>query len=272
MNQGDPFRALRLDGEVVIVTGAAGGIGSEIVHVLICRGAAVVATDRTIANVQAQGAVLQLSHDVSDESGWERVVELAQQQFGAPTALVNNAGVLSLGPILEFNAALAQSVFAINVTGVALGIKTVGRVMAEHRRGSIVNISSVAGVAGFENNSLYCASKWAVRGLSKAAALELGRLGVRVNTVLPGLIDTPMTRNPPNEWGLVRERARRHPLGRVGEPAAVAELVAYLLSSAGSYCTGAEITVDGGEATMVGAGASRPSPPAQDAEATSTAT
>jgi 3alpha(or 20beta)-hydroxysteroid dehydrogenase len=257
----DPYRALHLRDAVALVTGAAGGIGRAIVTTLARRGAAVVATDlETGDEGRRDGStrILDLRHDVADEASWKAVLAHAQREFGSVNVLVNNAGILELGQLFEFDVQRAERLYAVNVTGVALGIKAVGPSMASGGGGSIINVSSVAGVAGFADNGIYCATKWAVRGMSKAAALELGTHGIRVNTIMPGLIDTPMTRNPPNDWAAVMERGRRLPLGRVAAPNVVAELVAFLASAAASYCTGAEIVIDGGEASMVGTEVKRP--------------
>lgn len=247
--------ALRLDGDVALVTGAAQGIGRGIAALLAERGARVAATDIAFEGVREDGdRFVRVHHDVADETDWSFVLDIARERFGAVSILVNNAGILALGPIVDLDANLARHVLEVNVLGPAIGIKTVAPIMATRGGGSIVNISSTAGMAGFENNAIYCASKWAIRGLGKAALLELGRSGIRVNTVMPGIIDTPMTREPPNDWPTIVERSRRHPLGRLAEPGSVAEVVAFLSSPAASYLTGAEILVDGGEASMVGAG------------------
>jgi 3alpha(or 20beta)-hydroxysteroid dehydrogenase len=257
MGSRDPYGALDLHDAVAVVTGAAGGIGQAIVTKLAERGASVVATDLAAVDARRKAdsaRILDLQHDVADETSWKEVLAEAQREFGQVNVLVNNAGILSLGRLFDLDVRVAERLYAANVTGVALGIKSIGPSMAATGGGSIINLSSVAGVAGFADNGVYCATKWAVRGLSKVAALELGAHGIRVNSIMPGLIDTPMTRNPPNDWARVVERGRRHPLGRVADPTMVAELVAFLASPAASYCTGAEILIDGGEASMVGAG------------------
>lgn len=242
----------RLEGKVAIVTGGAGGIGSATARRLSEEGAAVVVTDRdeagaaaTVASLAGQG--LALVHDVVSEADWESVFAATTARFGAPSILVNNAGVYRIGPVEALDPAEIDWLLGINVKGVALGLKHAARAMAPARAGSIVNLSSVAGIVGSPRHVLYGASKGAVRALTKSAAAELGPAGIRVNSVHPAIIDTPMAEYGLAALGRTREQiARAYPLGRIGRPEEVANAVLFLASDEASFVTGAELVVDGG--------------------------
>lgn len=239
----------RLKGKVAIVTGAARGMGAATVRLFMAEGATVVITDRDAAAGQALAQELGadfIEHDVSNEASWERVVADTLARHGRIDALVNNAGVVSFGVIDGIEPSEFDRVYSVNVKGPLLGMKHVGRAMRAAGAGSIVNISSVDGVRGVNAVALYSSSKWAVRGLTKSAALEFGPAGVRVNSVHPGGIDTDMG-NPQRQTGEERnQNYSRVPLQRIGEPDEVAQASLFLCSNESSYITGAELMVDGG--------------------------
>jgi 3alpha(or 20beta)-hydroxysteroid dehydrogenase len=244
----------RLQGKVAIVTGAAGGIGAAAAVRLAQEGALLVLTDTTEDGVQRVADSLgdavdarALAHDVTSEKHWKGVVTSALDAHGRIDVLVNNAGVFMASPLTETSLEDFRRVMDINVTGVFLGMRTVAPAMIERRAGSIVNLSSVAGLMGSPFLTAYSASKWAVRGMSKVAAKELAQFGVRVNSLHPGQIDTDMnTRQRERTPELVDKLIRAIPLRRIGTPQEVAGAIAYLASEDSVYVTGSEMVVDGG--------------------------
>ena len=241
-----------LDGRVAIITGGARGQGAIEGQLFADEGATVVLTDVLDDEGERTAGELgcdYLHHDVADEAAWDSVVADVIARHGRIDVLVNNAGIFQGAGLMKTSSADFDRMLAINARGVFLGMQKVGTAMAEAESGSIINISSVAGLMGTAGSFAYSASKWAVRGMTKSAAKELGRRGVRVNSVHPGYIDTEMLAQT-NVFTEDSDRTRRIlravPLGRVAEPAEVGRVVLFLASDASSYCTGQEFTVDGG--------------------------
>ncbi|CQD22402.1 putative short-chain dehydrogenase/reductase [Mycolicibacterium conceptionense] len=238
-----------LSGKVVIVTGAARGQGEAEARLFAELGARVVLTDLLVEEGQRVAdsigpAARFVRHDVGNENDWRTVVDTAAAEFGGVDALINNAAICKVVPLAEQDTAGFEQMLRVNLIGAFLGMKAVTEPMKAVGGGSIVNISSQAGVQGLAGYTAYGASKWGLRGMSKVAAIELGPLGIRVNTVYPGMIDTPMIAHLEVERG--RGGHPGAPLTRVGTPEEVAEVVAFLASDASSYITGADLTVDGG--------------------------
>ena len=234
-----------LEGSVALVTGAARGMGAEHVRGLVRAGVRVMATDVLDGEGEALaaelGEVVCYRHlDVTDPGQWAEVVAATEERWGPIGILVNNAGIVSFGPIADMDVATWQRTIDINLTGVWLGMHTVVPSMRRAGGGSIVNISSTAGLQGYANLGAYVATKWGVRGLTKTAALELARDGIRVNSIHPGPIRTPMID------GLDADTiAAAQPIARVGEPAEVTDMLLFVIRDA-TYSTGHEFVVDGG--------------------------
>lgn len=236
----------RLEGKVAIVSGGARGQGEEEARRFVAEGARVLLGDilhdlgEAVAADLGDAAVYR-PLDVTDESQWASAVAAAEEAFGPVTVLVNNAGILDWGPIDQQDVERFRKVLDVNVVGTMLGMKVVTPSMERAGGGSIVNISSTSGLWGLPSLGAYTASKWAVRGLTKTGALDLGKKGIRVNSIHPGGIDTPMVPNQEDS-----PYVRSLPVSRVGTVDDVASLVVYLASDESSYVTGAEIAIDGG--------------------------
>ena len=240
----------RLEGKVAVITGAARGQGEAEARLFVAEGARVVLTDVLADEVAAVAASLgdaavAAAHDVSDEAAWAAVVELATSRFGGIDVLVNNAAIHRIRPLLEETAPDLRRIMDVNLIGPVLGIQAVVPAMQARGGGAVVNISSLAAHNGFWGHSAYGSTKWALRGVSRTAAVELGPLGIRVNSVYPGMVDTAML-PPAGDPGTDAARTAHLPLGRVGQPTEIAEAVLFLASDASSYMTGAEIVIDGG--------------------------
>ena len=234
----------RLDGKVAIITGGARGQGAAEAEMFRDEGAQVIITDVLEDEGGKTAGTLGvefLSHDVSSAEAWETVVSDVISRHGRIDVLVNNAGILRGARLVNTSDDIWDQTVAINQTGVFYGMRAVAPQMIEQDSGSIVNISSVAGLEATFASMAYGATKWAVRGMSKIAALELGRHNVRVNSIHPGLINTDMT----SEFDKDR-MVRAIPLGREADASEVAAVALFLASDDSSYCSGQEFTVDGG--------------------------
>ncbi|MGB8390049.1 SDR family oxidoreductase [Mycobacterium sp.] len=234
----------RLTGKVALVSGGARGMGESHVRMMVAEGAKVVFGD--ILDQEGEVVAKELGDsahyvhlDVTQPECWESAVATALDKFGGLNVLVNNAGIINVGTIEDYALSEWQRILDINLTGVFLGIRAVVKPMKDAGVGSIINISSIEGMAGTLGCHGYTATKFGVRGLTKSAAMELGPSGIRVNSIHPGLIRTPMT-----EW--VPEDIFQSALGRIAEPKEVSSLVVYLASDESSYSTGSEFVVDGG--------------------------
>ncbi|WP_371678991.1 SDR family NAD(P)-dependent oxidoreductase [Streptomyces sp. NBC_01276] len=237
---------ISLDGKVVVITGAGRGQGAEEARLCAEAGARVVVTDvreeegRAVAAALGDRA-LYVRHDVADAGSWAEVVREAVAAFGTVSALVNNAALWRTAHVEEQSAQGFEELLRVNLLGPFLGIQAVAPVLRAAGGGSVVNISSTAGLVGIPGHAAYGSTKFALRGLTRSAALDLAGDGIRVNSVHPGAIDTPMVAEAVagRDWSHV-------PLGRMGRPREVGELVLFLCSDASSYVTGTEFAVDGG--------------------------
>jgi 3alpha(or 20beta)-hydroxysteroid dehydrogenase len=224
---------MTLEGRVVVVTGAARGQGAAEASALEAAGATVVATDV----LPFEGRLL----DVTDPAGWAELAAWLQGEYGKVHGLVNNAGVAARERLPHVTLETWDRTFAINVTGPMLGIQALVPLMAPGA--SIVNICSVAAMSGHAA-AAYTASKWALRGLTRSASLELGERGIRVNAVMPGLVDTPLMASASPAF--TAAALAEIPLGRVGVVADIAPTIVFLMSDDSAYYNGAEIVIDGG--------------------------
>ena len=240
----------RLDGGIILVSGGARGMGAAHVAGLAAEGAKVIIGDvleeegrALAANIGANARFIRL--DVTREADWAAAETLANESFGELTSLINNAGVIDWGAKMIQDTAPDdfRRVVDINLNGVFLGMRAAVPSMRRGGGGVIVNVSSTAGLMAYAARSAYVASKWGVRGLTKAAALELGEHNIRVVSVHPGAIRTPMTAN------LRDDTFKDRPIPRIGETEEVTKLMIFLIADA-TYSTGSEFVVDGGAALM----------------------
>ncbi len=238
----------RLDGKVALITGGARGQGEAESRLFAAEGATVVLTD--ILTSEGQTVASEIGgqfhhHDVRDAHSWSSIVKQTLTDHGRIDVLVNNAGIFRIASMADTDQALWDDTIGINQTGVFLGMQTISPSMVENKSGSIINISSIAGLRGAGMAIAYAASKWAVRGMTKSAAQELAASNVRVNSIHPGIIDTPMIDEFDNA-GVRQRTVDRIPMGRVAEATDVANLALFLASDESSYCTGSEFVIDGG--------------------------
>jgi 3alpha(or 20beta)-hydroxysteroid dehydrogenase len=241
----------RVTGKVAIVTGAARGMGAAHARRLIEEGAKVMLTDLLDKEGEATALALGANasyrhHDVTSEAEWQHIVAETEKAFGSVSVLVNNAGIADYSPIETMEESHYRSVIDINQVSVFLGMKSVLASMKRAGGGSIINISSVAGLLGIPNALGYTASKFAVRGMSKSAAIEFAPYNVRVNSIHPGIIRTLMTAPTPETQDMLASIAGHTPAARVGEPDEVANVVLMLASDESRFSTGAEFVIDGG--------------------------
>jgi NAD(P)-dependent dehydrogenase (short-subunit alcohol dehydrogenase family) len=241
---------MELEGKVALVTGAARGQGRAIARRLAASGARIIAGDvlaTELAGLQAElgDRVVTASLDVRDRQSWDTLIDQGISAFDHLDILVNNAGVLHTAPLEEETPEGFADLWRVNCLGPFHGIQAVIPHLKRAGGGAIVNTLSTAALTVWTLHGAYVASKWAHRGLTKVAALELAPYGIRVNAVAPGPIATPMVLGD-DEPG-ARERLSRTPLGRIGEPEDIAEAVLFLVSDAAAFVTGAELTVDGGQ-------------------------
>jgi 3alpha(or 20beta)-hydroxysteroid dehydrogenase len=244
----------RLDGKVALITGGARGMGKSHVRHFVAEGARVVFGDvlddrgAALAAEHDQNACRYIHHDVTSEAGWTAAVAAAVDTFGRLDVLVNNAGVLTFARIADMPLTDFRRVLEVNAVGCWLGMKAAIGPMKARGGGSIINISSIEGFTGAAGLSAYSASKFAIRGMTKSAAQELGQFGIRVNSVHPGGVLTSMTlgqaasADPADADAFIKAM----PLARFAKPAEISCLVAYLASDESSYSTGSEFVADGG--------------------------
>ncbi len=242
----------RLKDKVALITGGARGQGAAESRLFAAEGARVVVADvlqdegEKLAE-ELGGEACFMPLDVCSEDNWNTVVGALEERYGRLDVLVNNAGILRVTPLLETSLEEYRQVIDINQVGCFLGLKIGGAALVRTGGGAIVNISSVAGLWGVPRAVAYTASKFAITGMTKTAAMELGPLGVRVNSIHPGAIDTVMTRGGPFDNDVDLDAAcSQQPLPRVGQPEDVARLALFLASDECSYSTGSEFVIDGG--------------------------
>ncbi|WP_378738930.1 glucose 1-dehydrogenase [Nocardia brasiliensis] len=234
----------RLTGKVALISGGARGMGAAHAKAMVAEDARVVLgdvlDDEGAAVAKELGDAAAYVHlDVREPAQWQGAVAETVQRFGSLNVLVNNAGIANGNLLVDFELAEWQRIIDINLTGTFLGMQTATPAMIEAGGGSMINISSVEGMRGSPGLHGYVATKFAVRGLTKSTALELAQYKIRVNSVHPGLITTPMTENIPADFLQI-------PLGRAADPAEVSALITFLASDESSYSTGAEFVIDGG--------------------------
>ncbi|WP_370249485.1 glucose 1-dehydrogenase [Nocardioides sp.] len=248
-----PSSSGRVAGKVALVTGASRGIGAACARALVAEGASVVLADVLDVEGEALAAELAAGHggralyvhlDVTDEEGWTAAVALAVESFGRLDVLVNNAGIANGGQLQRFKMDKWHQILDVNLTGPFLGMRAAADAMIAAGGGSIINNSSIEGLRGTPWAHGYVASKWGLRGLTKSVAMELAPHGIRVNSLHPGLIRTPITEGIPDDFIPI-------PLGRAGQPEDVASFVLFLASDESSFATGTEFVVDGGTVNQI---------------------
>ena len=242
----------RLEGKIALITGAARGQGECEARLFASEGAKVVLTDvldEGQAVAESIGAAAAYVHlDVTSAEQWQNAIEQCTTRFGRPNVLVNNAGIMQPGTLLECDESTFRKTMDINLIGPFLGIKAAAPAMIEGGGGSIINISSVAALIARPGYTAYGTSKWALRGLTKYAAMELGHHGIRVNSIHPGAVATPMTL-PDLSPDAVAERnsvLSHLPIPRWAQPEEIARLALFLASDESSFSTGSEFIADGG--------------------------
>lgn len=246
----------RLDGKVALISGGARGIGGTTARLFIREGARVALGDVLDAEAKALAAELgdaatALHLDVTSEDDWAGAVRQTEARFGRLDVLLNNAGILRFSSIVDTTPDDFMAIVRVNQLGVFLGMRAAVPAMRRAGGGSIVNVSSVEGLSGMPTLAAYASTKFAVRGLTKVGAVELGPHKIRVNAVCPGGIDTPMVRGSGTEGMDLDKIFAGVPLGRAGRPEDVANVMLFLASDESAYCSGAEVLIDGGVTSYV---------------------
>jgi 3alpha(or 20beta)-hydroxysteroid dehydrogenase len=238
-----------LEGKVAMITGAANGQGAAAARLFVENGAKVMIADVAVAAAESLARELGKSarfveHDVSKSASWLTAVDLTLSHFARIDILINNAGIYDWKSLPDTDEAFFERMWRVNELGVFLGMKAVIEPMKLQGGGSIINVSSVGGMGGYPGIFAYATTKWAIRGMTKCAARDLGAFGIRVNTILPGVINTNMIAKLPQEtkagW------LSSMPLGRLGTPDDVAKVALFLASDASAYMTGTDVVVDAG--------------------------
>ncbi|MBB6247871.1 glucose 1-dehydrogenase [Rhodanobacter sp. A1T4] len=241
----------RAENKIAIVTGAARGLGAATATLLVREGAKVLLTDlrddegEALARELGRNALYQ-RHDVSRAEDWDRVMQTCTAAFGSPSVLVNNAGISFFKPLVDLAESDYRQIIDIDQVSVFLGMRAVVPSMKAVGGGSIINISSIAGLVGAPKVLPYVAAKFAVRDMSKAAAIELAPLNIRVNSVHPGFFDTPINARTPDNDAVLSSYTEAIPLGRIGRPEELAHMVLLLSTDEMTFATGAEFVIDGG--------------------------
>ncbi|WP_136604121.1 SDR family NAD(P)-dependent oxidoreductase [Paenibacillus dokdonensis] len=244
----------RVSGKVAIVTGAAGGMGKADAMILAQEGAKVVVTDiqedkvnEVVEEINKNGGeAIGFRHNVTSEEEWQHIVDETVKKWGKIDVLVNNAGISLAKKLVDTTAQDWDKVMSINLTGGFFGLKHVIPVMQKNGGGSIINISSIAGLTGSNGAGPYTASKGAVRMLTKAVAIDYGKDNIRCNSIHPGYIETPMTKDLLADDNMTKWFISNTPLPRLGKPENIAQGVLFLASDESSFITGAELAIDGG--------------------------
>lgn len=239
----------RLDGKVAVVSGGGSGMGWAHMRAFVEEGAAVVGFDVVYrdgfpSDLGSTG-IRCLTGDVTSQEDWNRVITECEKSFGPPNVLVNNAGIAAANSVETVSETEYRRVLEVNQLGVFLGMQSVVGAMRRAGGGSIINVSSTAGLVGFTDNFAYIASKWAIRGMTRAAALELAPDGIRVNTICPGETDTPLLRADPT--ALSPDASL---FGRWARPSEISSAAVFLASDESSYVSGADIVVDAGHTAV----------------------
>ncbi|MFT4767880.1 MAG: 3(or 17)beta-hydroxysteroid dehydrogenase [Glaciecola sp.] len=255
MSEAEP----KLAGKVALVTGAASGIGEASARKLSANGAALVLSDINESGAAALaselvatgGKAIAIRHDVTQPDDWERIIALTVENFGGLDILVNNAGIPGDNTgLMDLDLSKWHSVLSVNLDGVFLGLRYAGPALEKRGGGSVINVSSILGKVGLPGAAAYCASKGGVSLLSKSAALEWAPLKIRVNSVHPGFVETPLVdqalQNHEDAAGMRELLVAAHPLGRLGQAEEIANAVAFLASDEASFMTGSEMVIDGG--------------------------
>lgn len=243
-------REMDFTGKVALITGASRGLGHAVARRIVAGGGRVVLADIRESDGQAMAddlgaAALFVRLDVTSGEDWEAALGKTAEHFGGLDILINSAGIFFMRSIEDTTPEMFETMYRVNQLGPFLGMRTALPYLKARSGGVIVNLSSTSGLRGYRDNIAYTASKWAVRGMSKSAAKELGEHRIRVLSVHPGVIDTPMNQEQLGAEGIAAA-GRQNPLGRCAQADEVADFIAFLASDAAGFCTGSEYVIDGG--------------------------